>query len=281
MAVYRLKQKLGFSMTNSDPILNIDGKVATITLSRPGAANRLNKSDLRVLRRHVATVNAESRIMVLRIQAAGKYFCAGYDLFSIEDDDGTGPDDFGDVMDQIEMARPVTIAAVNGGVYGGGTDLCLACDFRVGVPQAHMQMTALKLGIHLYKGGLERYVSRLGIDTAKRLLLTAEKIDAAAMLKLGVLTELVAPENLQERVHDLSETLRGLAPEVLFSVKKHLNGIAKAQLDTKSLEADIHHSRHCPNAREGLLAWKEKRLPVYSPPSNFSKGSSELDKRSI
>jgi len=69
----------------------------------------------------------------------------------------------------------VTIAAINGGVYGGGTDLSLACDFRLGSTAANMFMPAAKLGLHFYPGGMVRYVTRLGLNQAKRLFLTAEK----------------------------------------------------------------------------------------------------------
>ena len=72
----------------------------------------------------------------------------------------------------LEMARPVTVAALHGGVYGGATDLALACDFRVGAHGIDMFMPAARLGLHYYRSGLERYVSRLGLDNAKRLFLT-------------------------------------------------------------------------------------------------------------
>ena len=63
----------------------------------------------------------------------------------------------------LEDARPVTLALIQGGVYGGGTDLALACDFRFGTPEADMFMPAARLGLHFYPRGLERYVSRLGV----------------------------------------------------------------------------------------------------------------------
>src|SRR5690606_30809646 len=98
---------------------------------------------------------------------------------------------FGETVDLIEKARPITIAAVNGGAYGGGTDLCLACDFRIGIPESNMFMPAAKLGLHFYPGGMSRYVSRLGLNQAKRLFLTAQKINAQEMLAIGFLTEVV------------------------------------------------------------------------------------------
>src|SRR3546814_17754360 len=89
------------------------------------------------------------------------------------------------------------MSAIVGVEYGGGTDLSLACDFRVGTPAANMFMPAAKLGLHFYPGGMSRYISRLGLNQAKRLFLTAEKIEAEEMLRIGFLTELVDADRFQ------------------------------------------------------------------------------------
>src|SRR5690606_25846634 len=145
---------------------------------RPEQANRLGDEDLATLLEHITTVNAMNEVLVLQIQAQGKYFCSGYDLNSIA---SSRKFSFEDVANALEDARPVTVAALQGGVYGGGTDLSLACDFRVGTHDVNMFMPAARLGLHFYQRGMERYVTRLGLNTAKRLFLTAEKVDASAM----------------------------------------------------------------------------------------------------
>lgn len=233
--------------------------MATIRLGRPEAANRLGKNDLQVLKEHIARVNATDEIVVLRILASGSNFCSGYDLLALGQDQGHGTDVFGDVMNDLEQARPISIVGIHGPVYGGGTDLCLACDFRIGVPECEMQMPAAKLGIHLYQGGLERYVSRLGLNAAKKLLLTAEKIDSSAMLALGFLTEVVPLEKLHTRVDELTKLLQSMSPVALLSVKKHLNRIARSQLNPAELEADIARSRESKDSQERIRAWKQRR----------------------
>lgn len=249
---------------NTEPTLEIQGSTATITLRRPGLANRIAMSDLAAIRRHVAQVNAAREVIVLRFMSTGKYFCSGYDLVALDSGAGSDADEFGDVVDEIEQARPITIAGINGGVYGGATDLCLACDFRIGGPACHLQMPAVKLGVHLYRGGLERYVTRLGLNGAKRLLLTAERVDAKTLLELGFLTEIVPADSLQTRVDELSQLLAGMAPQALLSTRKHLNSIASGTLDPASLAADIQQARNSADAKEGLLAWRERRPPVYT-----------------
>ncbi|WP_423194357.1 enoyl-CoA hydratase/isomerase family protein [Cupriavidus sp. H18C2] len=250
-------------MNDNLPSLSVEGRIATITLRRPEVANRLSPADLDALRDHVAAVNGRPELLVLRFAAEGKYFCSGYDIGSLGGKAEEGAANFGDVIDAIAVARPVTIAAIQGGVYGGATDLCLACDFRVGVPDCDMFMPAARLGLHFYRGGMERYVSRLGLNAAKRLFLTADRISAEEMLRVGFLTELVAAEALTSRVEALSAQLASMAPIALLGMKRHLNDIACGRLDIDALQEDIRRSESSEDLREGAAAWREKRIPAF------------------
>jgi enoyl-CoA hydratase len=244
------------------PLLEIAGPVATITLQRPEHANRLTPEDLDLLLSHIAEVNA-SEAIVLKLQATGKYFCSGFDIGALSAGDREGGR-VEEMVNALEDCRPVTIAAIHGGVYGGATDLALACDFRIGSPRTEMFMPAARLGIHFYHRGMERYVSRLGIDTAKRLFLTAEKLDAQAMKDCGFLTDLVADDALDARVDALTGTIAGLAPLSVVGMKKHLNRIARGALDAQDLERDIALAMQSADLKEGGLAWREKRKPRFT-----------------
>jgi enoyl-CoA hydratase/carnithine racemase len=250
--------------SGAGPELILDGAIATIRFRKPEYANRLSPDDLSTLQAHIAAVNQASEVLVLRFIGNGKYFCSGYDISSLAAADARSSLFFGETMDLIENARPVTIAAINGGAYGGGTDLCLACDFRIGVPAANMFMPAAKLGLHFYPGGMARYISRLGLNQAKRLFLTAEKIDAEEMLRIGFLTEIVQSDQLIPRLDALSQLLAGMAPIALLGIKKHLNLIANAQVDIEGIERGVHLSERSIDIAEGALAWKEKRSPRFS-----------------
>ncbi|MEO8153523.1 MAG: enoyl-CoA hydratase/isomerase family protein [Rhizobacter sp.] len=243
------------------PELSIQGHVATITLRRAPHANRLDPHDLAALAEHVATVNVREEVLVLRLQAHGKYFCSGYDISQI-----SGPHvlSFDQMVDAFEEARPVTIAVIQGGVYGGATDLALACDFRVGSTGVDMFMPAARLGLHFYQRGLERYVSRLGVNMAKRLFLTGEKIDAQQMLACGFLTHLVPPEALHATADALTQTLAELAPLALLGMKKHLTRIARGTLDSTELQRDIARAQQSADLKEGAAAWAEKRQPRFT-----------------
>ncbi|AWB33632.1 enoyl-CoA hydratase/isomerase family protein [Orrella marina] len=242
------------------PELTIDGHLAVIKLRRPDQANRLGPDDLQTIFKHLQTVNDAPEVRVLRIESEGKYFCSGFDIKKLG---GERVVDFEDVVDRLETLRPVTIAVLHGGVYGGATDLALACDFRVGSDKTNMFMPAARLGLHYYESGMERYVQRLGINTAKRLFLTAEQIDAQEMLNVGYLTHLVESESLGEKVANLTATLIAMAPLACLGMKKHLTRISQGKLDRQDLEKDIKVVMASEDLQEGRTAWSEKRKPVF------------------
>ncbi len=248
---------------DQSPVLSVAGKVATITLSRPDVANRMVPEDLRTVVDHVHAVNQMDEVLVLRLMSTGKYFCSGFNIGSLTEEKGENGISFGQLVDVVEQARAVTIAGLQGGVYGGATDLCIACDFRIGVPTCDTFMPAARLGLHYYQGGLERYVSRLGLNAAKRMFLTAEKLDAQTMLDIGFLTEIVAADQLQTRVDALTDILASMAPIPLLGMKKHLNRIAHGTLDVLDLEKDELRSQMSEDLREGGLSFKERRKPVF------------------
>ncbi|MEM5329361.1 enoyl-CoA hydratase/isomerase family protein [Paraburkholderia sp. JHI2823] len=243
------------------PELTIAGAIATITLRRPARANRLEPEDLATLRGFIRDVNAKRDVLVLRLCAEGRHFCAGFNIGSLADDNAAAS--FEALADELEQARPVTIAAINGGVYGGATDLALACDFRIGVEGSEMFVPAARLGLLFYRGGLQRYVSRLGLNVAKQLLLCAATLDAAQMLACGFLDRVVAHATLSDEVERLSGELAGMAPLALLGMKKYLNRIANGTLDAAEFQRDVARADASHDLREGSLAWKEKRRPVF------------------
>ena len=244
------------------PELQLHNHVATITLKRPDVANRLAPEDLPVLIAHVQRINELDDVRVLVLRSEGKYFCSGYDISEVKNSQEKGSS-FGEMVDAIEQCRAVTIAVVHGGVYGGATDMALACDFRVGAHGAEMFMPAARLGLHFYQAGLERYVTRLGLDTAKRLFLTAEKLNAQAMKDCGFLTDLADGPDISARVAQLQTTLAGMAPLALLGMKKHLNAIARGVHDKAGIDAAVQATIESADLQEGGAAWREKRTALF------------------
>lgn len=251
----------------SAPLLTITGPRATLRLNRPREHNRLDPSDLNVLRDHLARVEADASLRVLVLTGTGeKTFCSGYTLGALTEMQIEASKDAAtleQVIDTLETLRIPTICALNGSVYGGGTDLALACDFRIGVTGSRMVVPAAKIGLHYYPTGMRRFVERLGVAAAKRLFLIGEPLPCEEMLRIGYLDELVAPAELVAKTDGLAATLCGNAP-VIATMKRHLNRLASGEFDYAAIQRDCEASVASDDLKEGLAAMKEKRAPKFS-----------------
>jgi enoyl-CoA hydratase/carnithine racemase len=209
--------------------------VALIELNRPEAANRLQPEDLTSLLAHLDAVHADRDVHAVVLASGGPHFCAGYDLRALVADlasgdaSARGENAFEAVAERLATIRPVSIVAIQGAVMGGATDLALACDLRIGAPAAQLQMPAARFGLPLYASALERYVTRLGLDHAKRLVFLAETIDAAEMLRIGFVHELASAEALRERALELAAHVASMPPAPLAAMKQALNAAAIGQ----------------------------------------------------
>jgi enoyl-CoA hydratase len=255
--------------TASAPVLTVDGVRATIRLNRPKHMNRLQASDLQALLELFGQVEANSAVRVLVLTGTGRAFSAGYDLGSVAERAATSPDEptsgsaFEAVANRLEDLPLPTICRLNGGVYGGSTDLALACDFRIGVDTCEMFMPAARLGLHYYTSGIRRYVSRLGADNARRLFLTAQKIEATEMLRIGYLTGIAPAEALDEEVDKLSNILAGNAPVAMRGMKRAINEFARGALDVAAADQRARDSARGDEIKEGVKAFSEKRPPRF------------------
>ena len=251
------------------PVLEVSGARATIRLNRPKHLNRLQSEDLGEMLKLFDRVEADPAILMLVLTGTGRAFSAGYDLNSVAEratsarEEQSAGSAFEVVVNRLEDLGVPTICRLNGGVYGGATDLALACDFRIGVDTAEMFMPAARLGLHYYRSGIARYVSRLGADNAKKLFLTAQKIGAPEMLRIGYLTAMVPMESLDEEVDRLATILAGNAPVAMRGMKHAINEIARGKLDEEA--ADLRHRESMRGAeiKEGIKAFAEKRPPRF------------------
>ena len=252
----------------SPPVFTVNEGRATIRLNRPRHRNRIEAGDLQMLLGLFDRVETDPAIRVLIIIGTGRAFSSGYDLNSVAErasatSGQTAGSAFEGMVDRLEDLGVPTICRLNGGVYGGSTDLALACDFRIGVDTAEMFMPAARLGLHYYTSGIRRYVSRLGADNAKRLFLTAEKIDAPEMLRIGYLTAMVPANALDAEIDRLATLLADNAPVAMRGMKHTINEIARGKLDVAAADARARDSMRGAEIREGVRARAEKRPPRF------------------
>ena len=248
------------------PTLAVSGAVATIQLNRPSVHNRMEPEDLAELNRLMSAAERDPALRVLVLTGTGRSFSSGFNIGKLDGRDGDegGDGSFERTADRLERFPLPTICALNGGVYGGSTDLALACDFRIGVEGMQLIMPAAKLGLHYYAGGMRRYVARLGLGAAKRLFLTGERQDTGALLAMGYLDEAAPADRLMSRVHELAAVLAGNAPIAVQGMKRCLNDIARGEPDFAVIAANQRRSRDSADLQEGRAAWLEKRTPRFT-----------------
>ena len=251
--------------------LAYDSRVATITLNRPDKRNAISFELIDDLLRALQEVEASDAI-VLVLTGAGKAFSSGMDLDNLKSLIGRSPkQNLKDSETMVRMFRSlyefpkVTIAAVNGAAIAGGTGLALLCDFTLAVPEAKFGYTEVRIGF--VPAIVSTFLLRqVGEKQARDLLLTGRIIGAEEAARMGLINEIVAPENLMTRARELAALLMENSPASLRATKQLLSDHARAELDTQ-IEAAVRENaaiRTTADFREGIVSFLEKRKPVWS-----------------
>ncbi len=240
----------------------LESHIGHITLSRPEAHNALTKAAMGDLQA-VLEGWTGSDIRAVILTGEGRSFCAGASLDELGDGDWDN-NPLTPLCAAIEGFKAPVIAALNGGVFGGGVDLALACDFRIGVDGMKMFVPPARLGIHYEPEGLARAVQRLGAQMARRVFLLAEKFEADALLAHGFLDELVAPDALETRANEMAQSVSALAPMAVQGMKQTILEISQNRLDIKAAKARVRACFASDDHAEGLAANREKRPPNFT-----------------
>lgn len=232
------------------PTLEVDGDTATITLRRPAQHNRIDPDDPPLICQHLEQVRAQPALRLLVLTGEGqKTFCSGYTLARIS----THLDrSFEEMLDALEKIELPTLCLMNGSAYGGGTDLAMACDFRIGVRGCRLFMPAARFGLHYYPGGLRRFVTRLGPVATKKIFLTAATLRDEELLRIGFLTELVDRPDLPAIVARYREDIRSCEPAAVRSMKQHIDSIAEGTWNEPLGRAAYQTSLQSPETRRRL-----------------------------
>ena len=253
----------------STPVLAITHGVATLTLNRPEHRNRLEDADLHALLQAFAQIDADPavRVLVLTANTQGQprpVFSAGYHIGGF-DGAAHDPQLFEKIPDALAALRPVTVCALNGSVYGGATDLVLACDLRIGLAGTELRMPATALGLHYYPSGLQRFVARLGINGAKRAFLTARPFSAQRLLHMDCLEALASsPEGFAQALAELVDDVARLAPLAVQATKQSLDEISTGRTSLAALRARETLTAASADFAEGRAAFREKRAPRFT-----------------
>jgi enoyl-CoA hydratase/carnithine racemase len=265
-----LSTKKEDSMSESTVLVTRDGGVSTITLNRPEVMNSVNVAMLRDLRAALEEVQFDPDARCVIVTGAGeKAFCAGADL-----KERAGMAEV-EVRRYIETIRntftlvenlPVpVIAAVNGIALGGGTELALASDLRIVSETATLGLTETSLAIIPGAGGTQRLPRIVGKAKAKELVFTARRIDAREALAIGLANKVVPPASLMDEARALAEAITKNGPVAIRVAKRAIDRGMEMDLASALVFESTCYEITIPteDRREGLLAFREKRKPVY------------------
>jgi methylglutaconyl-CoA hydratase len=246
-------------------------RIATITLNR---ADRRNAISYELLADLAAALKqaASSSAQVVILTGAGKAFCSGMDLDNLKQ--LTGRTHEQNIQDSVTMAslfkslydftKP-TIAAVNGPAIAGGTGLATMCDFTLAVPEAKFGYTEVRIGFvpAIVSGFL---IANIGEKRARDLLLTGRIFGAEEAQRLGLVNEIVAPEQLMSRAQELASQLLENSPASLQATKRLLSSYTREQLDRQIAQAVESNAaiRQTADFKEGITAFLEKRKPTWT-----------------
>jgi enoyl-CoA hydratase/carnithine racemase len=240
------------------------GQVGRLVLNNPQRHNSLGLEQLVAIQARLAQVVADKQVRVLIITGIGeKTFCAGASLQELSEGH-IGDDAFQQMTSQLADLAIPTICAMNGDVFGGGVELAVSCDFRIGIEGCRMRVPAAAIGLCYPLKGINRFVECLGVNLTKRILVASEEFPANTLLEIGFLDHLVLQQNLHGFVNNFAQHIAGLAPLAVQSMKRILR---QAAVGTINPEVAMELSTRClasQDLQEGFAAKREKRSPRFT-----------------
>ncbi len=258
-----------------DLLYATDGPVATLTFNRPDRMNTITPAMLNELSVRLLEADADPSVRVIVLTGNGRAWCAGLDVGAAASGDGIGGDSASNLSGEFNLrdAPPVvlhkidtpTIAAMNGGAAGYGLDLALGCDIRVAATNAKLSAAYTARGLVPESGGTWLLPRIVGWSKAAELLFTARTLTAADAHDLGLVSQVVEPDELADTIAALAGEIATNAPLALRAAKRLMRHSM-----TEGLEDHVQRQYLAllplfgsKDFREGLASYLEKRPPSF------------------
>jgi methylglutaconyl-CoA hydratase len=252
--------------------VSLSHRVAVVWLTREKVRNAFNETMIAELTETFTQLGADPAVRAIVLAAQGPAFCAGADLdwmrrmsgYSFEENRADASRLAVMLRTIYECPKP-TIARVQGDVYAGGMGLVAACDMAVAVDTAGFCLSEVKLG--LIPATISPYVIQaMGRNASRRYFMTAEKFDASEAFRVGLVHELVVPDQLDAKINEILGALMLTSGSAAADAKRLVRDVAGRPVDTALVEDTaerIARSRATDDAREGLAAFLGKRKPRW------------------
>ncbi len=242
--------------------------VILIRLNRPAALNALNSQLLAELSAALDDAEADAAVRCLVLTGSERAFAAGADIKEMSDKTYAqmfAMDFFGPAARRIEQFRKPIIAAVAGYALGGGCELAMLCDFIIAAETAKFGQPEINLGVMPGIGGTQRLTRFVGKSKAMEMILTGRMMDAAEAERAGLVSRVVAADQLVEEALAAAAKIAGQSPLAVAMNKELVNTAYETTLATGvAIERRLFHSLFAfDDQKEGMAAFIEKRKPAF------------------
>jgi enoyl-CoA hydratase/carnithine racemase len=256
----------------SPVIYELKGGAVWLTINRPEQRNALSDDVFNGLLDGLQRAAADPAVRAVVLTGAGdKAFCSGGDLRQMNDDTDAYTAHFSkaklaSLFRALWTLGKPTIARVQGYCLAGGMGVALACDFVVASENAQFGIPEVKVGLWPYMITVP-LLHALPPKVALRLMLTGRRVSAAEGLQLGFVSDLVAHDQLDQRVEELVKELRATAPQSVALGRTAFYTVLNHDMESRlrMLEAALSVNATFPDAKEGMTAFAEKRKPHWEP----------------
>ncbi len=244
-----------------------DGGVLRIVLSNPDRFNSLTADMFVGIRRLLVGASDDDRVRAVLIRGAGDAaFASGADLGEQTEraETHTPNPDRGDFVPSLLSCTKPVVALIHGYCLGAGLIVAMTADLRIVADDAQFSIPATRLGVAYPLAAVQLLVEIVGRGAAARILLPGDRFDAAEALRLGLVTSVVPKAELESTVDGLLATLAASAPLSMAIAKASIaNAATPLRHDVAELEARIDGAWASADAKEGMLAFFEKRPPAF------------------
>jgi enoyl-CoA hydratase/carnithine racemase len=261
--------------TTTDEVLyEVSNHIATITLNAPARMNTISGPMLAALSQRLLEADKDAGVRCIILTGTGRAFCAGLDLRQATQGTGMGIGSGAGATDLDLRNTPPTvlhaintpvICAVNGGAAGYGADTAIGCDIRIMAASSKMALAFVKRGILPESGGTWLLPRLIGWEKAAKVIFTGRTLSAAECVEMGLASEVVPDAELMSRARALAAEIAANAPLAVAAAKRMMRmGLSEP------FDEHVHHVylqllplMRTADAREGMLAFVEKRVPKF------------------
>jgi enoyl-CoA hydratase/carnithine racemase len=227
---------------------------------------------IRELRTVIWRANFDDSIRVLIITGAGRAFCAGRDINGLDYENNLTTPQYRayvranhELFDDIEAIEKPVIAAVNGICAGGGVEMAIACDFRIASTAASFSLPENQLGVIPASGACSRMIQMIGIGRLKQMIMAVETVPADEALRIGLVGQVCAPDELLDRATAFARQLLKKAPQAMGMAKHIINACQNVDTETGRLLERLGQSVliRTEDNKEGMAAFQGKRAGQF------------------